>query len=265
MGAMLSIEPTVLPSNCRKEHIMKKTIAMAMTTLALSVLSSPHAEAADVTAAMDINSAYVWRGVTFNDGVVLQPSIDIAHGGLNLNVWGNLDVDDYDDTLDSGEFSEVDLTASYTFGLGPVEFTGGVIEYLFPNGADSTTELFISAATDLIWNLAASVDIYYDVDEVNDFYAVLGLSYSRELAEDWDYSLGVSVAYAGEDFAEFYAGGTDDGFFNYLISTGVGYSVTDALVVGANLYYSDSIDDDALPDSTVDTTFYGGVSIAYSF
>ena len=117
----------------------------------------------------------------------------------------------------------------------------------------------------MIWGLAASFDLFYDVDEVDDFYAVLGLSYARELAEDWDYSLGVSVSYAGEDFAEFYADGTDSGFFNYLISTGVGYSITDALVVGVNLNYSDSIDDDALPESTVDTTFYGGVSIAYSF
>lgn len=244
---------------------MKKTIFLAATALALSMATAPHTKAADVTAAMDISSAYVWRGLTFNDGLVLQPSIDIVHGGLNLNVWGNFDVDDYDDTLDSGEFSEINLVAAYTFELGPVDLTGGVIEYLFPNGADSTTELYITAATDLIWGLAASVDLFFDVDQVDDYYGVLGLSYARELAEDWDYSLGVSVSYAGEGFAEFYADGTDSGFFNYLISTGVDYSVTDALVVGVNLNYSDSIDDDALPDSTVDTNFFGGVSIAYSF
>lgn len=243
---------------------MRKLTIVVMVVLSVTALSIQQGRTAEVTAAMDVNSAYVWRGVTFNDGFVLQPSIDVNAGGFNLNVWGNFDLEDYN-TVESGEFSEVDLTASYTTTLGSVTLGGGVIEYLFPAGGDSTTELFITAGMDLVFNLAISFDLYYDIDEVEDFYSVLGLSYSREVAENWNISSGVSVAFAGEDFAEFYAGGTDSGFFNYLLSLGLAYSFTDSLEAGVNLYYSDSIDDDVLPDDTVDTTFYGGISIAYSF
>ncbi|HMA84159.1 MAG TPA: hypothetical protein VKN73_00520, partial [Desulfosalsimonadaceae bacterium] len=48
----------------------------------------------------DVVSAYVWRGITFNDGLVVQPYVDVAAGnGFAINVWGNYDIDDYDNTL----------------------------------------------------------------------------------------------------------------------------------------------------------------------
>ncbi len=128
---------------------MKLRKAMMMIFLAAVLMSAGNAFGADVTAAVDVNSAYVWRGITFNDGVVVQPSVDVAAGNFGFNVWGNLDVDDYDDTLDSGEFSEIDLTMTYAFEAGPVGLTAGYIEYLFPTtdvgGAEGTREIFLDA------------------------------------------------------------------------------------------------------------------------
>jgi len=79
--------------------------------------------------------------------------------------------------------------------------------------------------------------------------------------------LGLSglASYAGEDFAGSYAGGTDSGFFNYLLTASMKYMITDALGIGANINYTDSMDDDVLPDETVDTTVFGGVSLTYTF
>ena len=53
--------------------------------------------------------------------------------------------------------------------------------------------------------------------------------------------------------------------FNYTLTAGIKYLVTDALAVGAAINYSESLDDDVLPDEAVDTTVYGGVSLAYTF
>ena len=56
-------------------------------------LASTPAMAADATAAVDMASAYVWRGQTFNDGAVIQPSLDVAaENGLGINVWANYEV-----------------------------------------------------------------------------------------------------------------------------------------------------------------------------
>ena len=121
---------------------MKRTFSTITLAAAVACGAAPQASAATATAALDANSAYVWRGLTFNDGFVLQPSMDVSAGGFAFNVWGNLDVDDYNGAVDDGEFSEVDLTTTYAFKLGAVDASVGAIEYLFPGGADATTELF---------------------------------------------------------------------------------------------------------------------------
>lgn len=244
---------------------MKKVIPMAALTAILSALSVPQAMAADVTAAADINSAYVWRGLTFNDGIVIQPSIDVAAGGFGFNVWGNLDADDYNDTLDSGEFSEVDLTVSYSFDMGPVGASVGFIEYLFPAGGASTSEIFANTSMDIVAGLSAGLELYYDIDQVDDFYATASIGYALDLNEQLGLELGALISYAGKDFTAAYAGGTDSGFFNYVLSASLGYAISDTLSTGINLNYTDSMASDALPDSAMDTDVYGGISIAYTF
>ena len=208
---------------------MKRYFSLVALATLVPLGSVNQAAAATATAALDTNSAYVWRGLTFNDGLVLQPSLDVSTGGFAVNVWGNLDIDDYNGAVDDGEFSEVDLTASYTWKLGPVDASLGAIEYLFPGGAEATTELFAGLAYALVPGLTASGKFFYDVDQVDDYYLSLGLAYA------------------------------------YTLTAGIKYLVTDALAVGAAINYSESLDDDVLPDEAVDTTVYGGVSLAYTF
>jgi len=232
-------------------------VAMGM----LIVFSAGNVFADDVTAAVDVNSAYVWRGITFNDGMVVQPSVDVASGGFAFNVWGNLDADDdYDITLESGEFSEIDLTASYGFTVKSVSFTVGYIEYLFPAVAGSgTREVFGSIGIEPVKGLTTVVDVYWDFDEVEDYYVSVNLGYSRDISDKLSMDVSASAGYAGEDMSA----GTKDGFHDYNISLGLGYAATDALSVSGFIAYADSFDDDVLPDQDVD--LYGGVGVSYSF
>ncbi|MFZ5981206.1 MAG: TorF family putative porin, partial [Candidatus Zixiibacteriota bacterium] len=87
------------------------------------------ASAAQVSAGTDVVSAYVWRGMTFNDEAVVQPYLNVAaENGFGVSVWGNYDVGDYGGTLaQDNEFSEIDLTLTYGFSLGPAEMTVGHI------------------------------------------------------------------------------------------------------------------------------------------
>lgn len=251
---------------------MKRAVSMAALATVIMAGAATQADAATATAALDVNSAYVWRGLTFNDGLVLQPSIDVAaENGLSFNVWANYDVDDYDGAVDDNNFSEVDLTATYAFKLGPVDTSVGVIEYLFPatdttaEGADnSSTEIFAGFGYDLGSGFSVSTKIYYDVDMVDDFYVTAGLGYSYDINDKTSLGLGGMISYAGENWAES-VGGTDSGFFNYIVTASIKYQINDSFGIGANINYTDSLDDDALPDEAVDTTFYGGVNLSYSF
>jgi hypothetical protein len=259
---------------------MKSIFTLAAAMFLSICLAATPAMAASATAAVDINSAYVWRGQTFNDGLVLQPSIDVAaDNGLGINVWGNYDIDDYNGSLDDNEFSEIDLTVSYGFNVGKLEIGVGAIEYLFPatdpdgdgagTGATATTELYVSVGMPIVGGLSAAVDAYYDIDAYDELtYATFGLSYAYDITEKLNMEAGGSIAYAGDDFAQA-AGGDDGGLYNYTLSLSLGYTLTDAWSVAANLTYVDALDDDNLKEvedgGLLDTNMIYGVGVAYAF
>ena len=133
----------------------KKKITTGIVTAVITLFSGI-GFAADVTVGTDINSAYVWRGITLNDSFVAQPSIDIAApNGIGLNIWGNFDLDDFEidgeEQIDSGNFSEIDLTLSYAVPLDMdgVELSMGIIEFLFPDADGSTREVYANLGVDL--------------------------------------------------------------------------------------------------------------------
>lgn len=241
---------------------MKKFFYLAIAVIFLSGMCLKDSLAAEASFNTNVNSAYVWRGITFNDGVVVQPSLDVTKGGFGFNVWGNLDIDDYDNTLDDGEFSEVDLTLSYGFDIKFVSISFGYIEYLFPAGALGTREVYGSISIEPFTGFTTGVNVYYDFDEVEDYYVSLNIGYSRELVEKLSMDIGLTAGIAGEEFSETY-GGTDDGFYDYNISLGLGYAVTDTLSASGFIAYADSFDEDVLPEQDVDV--YGGLGVSYSF
>lgn len=234
-----------------------------LVIFSVMLMSTGVALAADVTAAVDVNSAYVWRGITFNDGVVVQPSIDVAAGNFGINVWGNLDADDYDDTLDSGEFSEIDLTMTYGIEAGPVGLTAGYIEYLFPTteagGALGTREVFLDASLAPADGISTGITAYYDFDEVEDYYLNVYMGYGMAMDSGLSIDFGASAGYAGDDVS---ADG-NAGFHEYTLTLGMGYEISEMISVSATLGYTDAIDDDVLPEQDVDV--FGGAGVAFAF
>lgn len=221
---------------------------------ALFALCSSAPAAAELTVDYDLAfaSAYVWRGYTFTDGAVFQPSVNIGHdSGFNFNVWGNLDIDDYNGL--SGEFQEVDLTLSYGWGGDNVSAEVGYIEYLFPNLVGlGTREVYFNVGFDVA--LSPSITVYYDFDEIEGYYANFAISHGGDLGGgDWSYSIDLSAGYSSSEFS-----GADSGFsdgnISFTLSKG-GFS--------AYVAYTDQIDKDVIGDQPVD--FYGGVGYTISF
>lgn len=239
---------------------MKKSMISVVTLAILGVTVMVGTSlAADAALGVDVNSAYVWRGITFNDGMVIQPSLDVSKGGFNVNVWGNIDIDDYNDTLNSGEFSEVDLTLSYSHSIDSMDLSVGIIEYLFPNGGKGTAEIYASGTINLPAGFSFGLTAYYDIDEVDDYYISAGPGYAYSINDKTTLEASVTAGYAGEDMSA----GTDSGLNDITASISCGYAISDAIGIGANLYYTDSLDDDVLPEQ--DTDVFGGISLSYSF
>lgn len=260
---------------------IQQLIILVSTTAFLASLQARAAEeaATKVTARADIISAYVWRGITVNEGWVVQPSLDIATpSGVGLNVWGNVNLDDYDGRFQENEFGELDPTITYAFSVGPVSLTVGVLEYLYPHqvttsgssnavhtgATPGTRELMAKAETQVMETLSVSASFYYDADEYDDFYANIGLKYAPVIIKDkLSAEMGALVGYAGKDWAVGNSLGTKGGFHEWNVYAAATVKLTAQLDASANLGYTDTLDKDVLPEQ--DTNLYGGVSLSTSF
>lgn len=240
-------------------HEMRRKCLMGLLVSAIVFAGAMPAAAADATAGADIASAYVWRGITFNDGMVAQPYVDVAAGDFAINVWGNYDIADYNGRLEENEFSEIDLTLSYALPVETVDITIGHIEYLFPNGGQGTSEVFVSAYVSPLKNFSLGMDAYYDYGEVDDYYLAATLAYTLSLDSSLELGARATAGLAGNDFSP----GSDSGLHEYTLAVNASYPVARNLDLTAVFAYTDSLDEDVLPDQDVD--FYGAFGFSWYF
>lgn len=244
--------------------------AVLASTAALTLTSS--SQAAEGTFDASVLSAYVWRGQTLNDELVLQPGLTVAaENGLSANVWGNFDLTDNLGT--GGEFSEIDLTGTYSLPLdGGISADVGVINYLFPqadNAGDlETTEVYLSAAVDTA--LSPSVGIYWDVDEAEGLYFNFGLSHVIDVIDDtMDVELGFGIAFATEDYNTYYFGVEDTALNDGNLSLSTSYALNEAVSLGAQVAFTWLWDSDIEEAAETlygnEDLFYGGVSASAVF
>jgi len=231
---------------------MKKS----MMIMAVICLAAYGAFGADASVSVDLASAYVFRGVTLNDGPVLQPGVEVRGLPIDLGVWGNVDLDDYNGALADGEFSEIDIYASYTLPTEAVEVSVGYTEYTYPNArAEADREVSLSAGLDL--PLAPSATVYYGFDGGIDkqVFAELSLGHKLEVGENLAIELGASAAYLDPDEGE-------SGIPYYTVSAGAGYKC-----ISAGVTYVGQIDDDVLPDGefAYDVEVMGSLGVTWDF
>lgn len=233
-------------------------LAAGMTALAATAAAA--GENSSATLAADFVSAYVWRGITLNDGPVFQPSVEVRYAGFGVNVWGNLDIDDYHGALESGEFSEIDFTLSYSAGLGAFDLEAGYIEYTFPGGEIwADRELYLDGGLDLGGGVSLGAAVFYNTD-VRGIYAAFGLGYKMAVTPTFGMEASVSVGAAQKRMIKFMADGRRGGWHDINLSLGASYDLGGGAGLSAFATYVESLDTGVLPRQGVN--FLGGIGIS---
>lgn len=240
--------------------------------VALTVATASFLEAADVSAGVELNSAYVWRGNTLNDGLVVQPSLLLQKGAFEVYFWGNINIDDYDETLETDEFAEIDIDLSYGTEFLGLDVTLGVVQYLYPNDGSmistngepiiqsGTAEVYAKLSRKLGKGISLGLDVFYDFDEVKDGYGKLSLIHDGTVG-DVLVTTGASIAIQGRG-REWTESG-EDGLHEYEVYVSLAYALESGIGLSGRLAYTDTADEDVLPEQ--DTNVYGGVGIKYLF
>jgi uncharacterized protein (TIGR02001 family) len=235
-----------------------KKVALVALAMAVSAFAASSARAAEASAGVDLASAYVFRGETFNDGLVAQPYLEVSGLPIDLGVWANFDIDDYDGTINDGQFSEIDLYASYSVPVDAVDLSIGYTEYTYPGAeGDADRELGIGLGLDL--PLAPAVGVYYGLDGGidSDLYVDFGIGQDFELADGVGLSLGALVGYLSPDEGE-------DGFKQYELSASLSYDF-----ISAGVTYVGQLDDEVLVDvedgGKYDADVVGVIGVGFDF
>lgn len=226
--------------------------------LVATLLSLPQAgRAVQITYELAVRSPHVWRGITLREFPVLNASATVVtHNGFAAQLWLGIDLED--DNGRQGEIQEIDLDLSYTWDTEHQSITLGFVELFFPGGIDETGELYAK------WQskrpLRPRFEIFYNVDLLQDTFALFSLSHPWRPSEPWAPTLTASVAYAGADYARFF-GGSRAGLHHWSLQLDFDLAVRhyDAKF---RLAYSQSLDDQVLPDQPA--RLWGGLYLSLS-
>lgn len=276
-----------------------KTFWSGMMVLVLLLGAIPSASAAEedkVTgeAAASVLSAYIWRGQELSRySAVIQPSATVAYKGFSVNVWGNIDTRPYSagDDKYASNFTETDVTLSYTHKFGIVSVGAGYIYYglaaAAPGGPDlmDSQEVFATVSVDTI--LTPTLTIYKEIDHYHQWYALLSVSHTFALHEKIGLKLAGSISYLKSEDETTYPKfdsdslATTDKFNNFhdaTIAISLPVSVMKNLTITPMLTYVLPLSDDAkfemrarglqgaAQPSDKDAAFlYGGVTASFSF
>lgn len=238
--------------------------------LLLFVLPSLQAEDTirpSVAVGSDLRTSYIFRGVVYNDGPVLQPWFESSVGPVTFGMWANMDLDDFGGTLKKNRFSEVDLTVNYALpSYAGWDVSLGFAEYLFPNVADGeggalpgTREVIVSVGRVITGGLSAKTVLSYDVDQVDEYHAALRLTYDYALTSKVAFSIYGQGGYVGHKLS---ANG-DAGLYDYDVRASLAYGGTDYLEIGVLGGYTGSLDTDVLVDPSENA--YGGLAVTAFF
>ena len=193
-----------------------------------------------LSAGVDVANAYVFRGLTYNDGLVIQPWITLSGLPVEFTVWANYDVEDYNGNLKKDEVSEIDYSASCPFSLGPVDAVVGYAFWTYPNSSiqdDQVATLDLSHAFFEALQLGVSWD-YSTVGPYKEtWYFKPYVNYTHGLTDDLALDLSGKVGYV--DYHETELG---NGWAHYDLGAKLSYRM-----LCAGVTYTGRIDEDVLP------------------
>lgn len=243
-------------------------------------------------------SAYIWRGQEMTrNSVVLQPSATFSCKGASVNLWGNMDTRPYrsdnsaspayspDAGPGSSTWTETDITLTYARPLGPLTIGAGYIYYglnaPFAGAADplDSQEIFVTAALNKFLN--PSITAYKEIDHYHQWYFLVGVSHTFELAKSAGLKLAASASYLKSQDAAAYprydssALPTPEKFNDFhdgVVSASLPLTVARGFLFTPVLSYVFPLSDDAKDEMkgrsrNLDRSsfFYGGAAVSFSF
>lgn len=207
-------------------------------------------------------SKYVWRGVLLTDDPVSQTALTIAKDGLSLNIWNNMDLRDVNGN--DKEVNELDYTLNYSFGVGSLSVSSGMIQYTFPNtDFDSTTEVYVGLSSEVIGD--TSVTVFQDIGAAEGTYVSLGNGVSIPVGDLSSVDISGSLAWGSSKHNNFYFGEDNGAVTDFLIGVSVPFSIGNYFSAAPSVSYSSIVSHKLRNVSDEKDNLFLGLSASFAY
>ena len=157
---------------------------------------------------VDFNSRYVWRGIAYSEGPVMQPSVWVTASGFTFSIWNNFVLTDEANQGDFHHLNEVDLSLSYSRERGKLAIEPSLQFYQYPKQEDSPST---GEASLLLSYPVGSITVFsshtFDIVRYGgSYFGDAGLSYEHEFHSKLSMETSLSLGLGSSKFNEVYLG-----------------------------------------------------------
>lgn len=175
-------------------------------------------------------SKYVWRGLTYNSGLIIQPAITASYANFNTQVWGSYTVNDVDDEI---KRHELDFILWYDYEIEGFTFSPSFNYYKYPGQDDSppTAELGLSASFSLD-ELTFGTSFTKDVIETKGAFAgLLEIGYEPLISDNLTVNITSGLGWANKSFNEYYVGISKNSLSYFSLNGTINYSINEVFTI----------------------------------
>lgn len=200
---------------------------------------------------------YVWRGMTFTDGLVYQPSISLTQKQFTIQLWGNFVLHDKNNVPGN----ELDVYITYNYDYAGFNFTPSLFLYTYPGQDVNTTTEFSLGVSRELDAFTISTSLSKDLVEAKGaFFGSLDLKYSTKFREDLSLDLTTGTGYGNKPFNEYYVGIAKNALNYYMIGSSLKYSLSQN--ISLRTYFENFwILDNEIKETLGGDTFNFGVAV----
>jgi hypothetical protein len=216
----------------------------------------------------DASSAYIFHGMTYNKGFVLQPYLNITGQHFGYLLWSNYNLQSDDNGLGhfpASEFTEIDHFISWYLPVRSVSLDVTLGIYNYPAiGWESDKELQFGGQKALLNSLLtpfARGGVMFDGSMTRNIYAEFGVKGEKSLRGKFSLNYMLKASWEYQGFLPDKPAGMKD----LLATAGLNCQIIESTGLSLKISYAGQLDKKVLPDELYDTSFFASLGVFYMF
>jgi hypothetical protein len=216
----------------------------------------------------DASSAYIFHGMTYNKGFVLQPYLNITGAHFGYLLWSNYNLQSDNNGLGyfpASEFTEIDHFISWFLPVTFADFDVTLGIYNYPViGWESDKEIQFGGQKVLFKSLLipfARGGVMFDGSMTRNIYTEFGVKGEKILSEKFSFNYMLKASWEHQGFLPDKPAGMKD----LLITAGLTYFIIKNTGLSLKANYAGQLDKKVLPDELYNTSFFASLGAFYVF